>query len=63
MIGYHLESGGRVRLKFDVQGQGGWKMLDVAGQGRWVVLKICQFLWTPYVYRPKSNFLYQAETI
>ena len=41
-----------VRLKLDVQGQGGGRILDVGGQGGSVVLKIGQFLWTSYVYRP-----------
>ena len=41
-------------LKLDVQGQGGGRILDVAGQGGWDggVLKIGQFSWTSYVYRP-----------
>ena len=43
--------GGGIRLKLDVQGQGGG-ILDVGWQGGWVVLKIGQFLWTSYVYRP-----------
>ena len=30
-IGFHLESG--IRLKLDVQGQGGRQLLDVDGQG------------------------------
>ena len=34
---------GRLRLKMDVQGQGGWKMLDVYGHRGWGVLKIGQF--------------------
>ena len=42
----------QVRLKLNVQGQEGGKILDVAGQGGWWVLKIGQFLWTSYVYRP-----------
>ena len=41
MIGYHLEREG-VRLKLDVQGQGGGRILDVAGQVGWGVLKIEQ---------------------
>ena len=40
-----------VRLKLDVQGQGGGKVLDVDGQRGWEVLKIRQFLWTSYMYR------------
>ena len=40
-------------LKLDVQGQGDGKMFDVDGQAGWGVLKIRQFLWTSYVYRPK----------
>ena len=40
----------RIRLKLDVQGQGGGKILDVNGQ-RVRVLKIRQFSWTSYVYR------------
>ena len=41
MIGYHLERG--VRLKLDVQDQGGGRILDVDGQGGWGVLKSGQF--------------------
>ena len=33
------------KVKLEVQGQRGGKILDVAGQGG-------QFSWTPYVYRP-----------
>ena len=32
-----------VRLKLDVQGQGGGRILDVDGQGRWGVLKLDNF--------------------
>ena len=39
-----------VRLKLDVQGQEGGRILDVDGQGRLGVLKIGQFSWTSYVY-------------
>ena len=42
MIDYHLERkegwggvGGRFRLKLDVQGQGGRRILDVDRQGGW----------------------------
>ena len=48
-----------VRLKLDVQSQGSGRILDVAGQGRGGgggggggILKIAQFSWTSYVYRP-----------
>ena len=34
---------GGCRLKLDVQGQGGGRILDVDGHGGWVVLKIGQF--------------------
>ena len=45
LTGYHLEREGEggVRLKFDVQDQGGGRILDVAVQGGWGVLKIGQF--------------------
>ena len=39
-----------VRLKLNVQDQGGGRILDVPGQGG--VLKIGQFSWTSYVYCP-----------
>ena len=56
MICYHLErgrrGGGGVRLKLDVQGQGGGRILDVDGQRGWGVLKTEQFLLTSYVYHP-----------
>ena len=39
-------------LNVDVQCQGGGKRLDVDGQGVWGVLKIRQFSWMTYVYRP-----------
>ena len=32
------EEGGRIRLKLDVQGQGGGRILEVDGQGGWGVL-------------------------
>ena len=38
-----MRGGGGVQLKFDVQGQGGERILDVDGQGRWDALKIGQF--------------------
>ena len=41
-----------VRLKLDVQGQGGRKISDIDGQGDKGVLKIRQFSWTSYVYHP-----------
>ena len=44
--------GGGGCLKLDVQGQGGGRFSDVGGQGGWGVLKIGQFSWTLYVYRP-----------
>ena len=37
---------GGVRLKLDVQGQGGGTILDLDGQEGWGVLKIRQFSWT-----------------
>ena len=48
------EGGGRegVRLKLDVQGQGGGEIPDVDEQGRWEVLIIRQFSRTSYVYPP-----------
>ena len=46
MIGYHLERRG---LKWNVQGQGGEKILDVDGQGGWRVLKIGQYVYHPLV--------------
>ena len=49
-----FREGGGIRLKLDVQGQGGGRMLDVAGQGGGGggrALKIGQFSWTSYVYR------------
>ena len=44
-----------VHLKLDVQGEGVGKILDVDGQGGGGVLKIRQFSWTSFVYRPYSN--------
>ena len=42
-----------VRLKLDVQGQGGGRLLDVDGQGGGGgVSKTGQFSWTLYVYHP-----------
>ena len=49
-MGYHLESG--VRLKLDIQSQGSGRILDVDGQGGLGVLKIEQFSWTSYEYHP-----------
>ena len=47
------EAGGRgVRLKLNVQGQGGGRILDVDEQMGWGVLKIGQFSWKSYVYHP-----------
>ena len=46
-----------VCLKLDVQGQGGGTILDVDGQETWGFLKIRQFSWTSYVYRPISWFV------
>ena len=43
MIGYHLKTGrrgGRVRLKLDVQGQGGGIILVVDGLGEWEVMDV-----------------------
>ena len=42
--------GGGIRLKLDVQGQVGGRILDVAGQRRVGVLKIGQFSCRSYVY-------------
>ena len=44
--------GRETRLKLDVQGQGGGRILDAAGQEEWRVFKIGQFSWTSYVYHP-----------
>ena len=44
-----------VRLKLDVQGKRGGKILDVDRQGGWRVLKIGQFSWRSYVYDPLST--------
>ena len=44
--------GERGCLKLVVQGQGGGKILDADGHGGWGFLKIRQFRWTSYVYRP-----------
>ena len=41
MIGYYLERG--VRLKLDVQGQGGERVLDIDGQGGWGSWKLDNF--------------------
>ena len=41
-----------VRLKMDVQRQGGGGLLDVDGEVGWAVLKIGQFSWTSCVYHP-----------
>ena len=41
-----------VRLKLDVQSQGGERILDVDEQGGYGVLKIGQFSWTSNVYHP-----------
>ena len=38
------------RLKLDVQGQGGGRILDVDGQGVQGVLKIAQFSWKSYLH-------------
>ena len=46
------EGGGGIRLKLEVLGQGSRRVLDLAGQGGWEILKIRQFSWTSYVYRP-----------
>ena len=46
--------GGGVRLKLDVQGQGGERILDVDRRGGGV-LKIGQFSWISYVYHPKPK--------
>ena len=46
------EREGRVHLKLDVQVQGDGSVLDLDGKGGWGVLKIRQFSWTSYVYRP-----------
>ena len=39
-----------VRLKLDVQRQGGGRILDVDGQRGWRVLKIAHISWTSYGY-------------
>ena len=46
--------GERVRLKLDVQDQGGRRIVDVDSQGwKWGgILKIGQFSWTSYMYDP-----------
>ena len=41
--------GGGIRLKLDVQGEGGGRILNVAGKGGLGVLKIGEFSWTSYV--------------
>ena len=42
----------RVRLKLDVQDQGGGRISNVDGQGGWGILKTGQFSWTSYVHHP-----------
>ena len=45
-------------LKFDVQGQGGRRILDDDGQGGWRVLKVGQFSWRRHMYIiPYSAFM------
>ena len=44
--------GGIENNKIGRPGQGGRNILDLDGQGGWGVLKIKQFSWTSYVYRP-----------
>ena len=41
-----------VRLKLDVECQGGGKMLDGGGQEGKGMLKIGRFSWTSYVHDP-----------
>ena len=53
---HHSWRGG-VRLKLDVQGQGDEMILDIVGQGADGALKIRQFSWTSYVYRPLRRLL------
>ena len=43
---------GRARLKLDVQGQGGGRILDLAWTVGVGLLKIGQFTWASYAYRP-----------
>ena len=50
------EGGG---LKLDVQGQGSRIILDVDAQRGWGVLKIRQFSWTSYAYRPLLHIHFQ----
>ena len=59
LLNVWLSSGeGEIRLKLDVQDQGGEIILDVDGQGGmgggWgrIALKTGQFSWTSYVYHP-----------
>ena len=51
-------TGAGVRLKLDIQVQGGGRILDVDGQNGWEVLKIGQFSWMSYVYHiiPKRAY-------
>ena len=46
---------GGVRLKLDVQGQGGGRILDVDRQGGVGGLENGQFSWISYVYYPKRK--------
>ena len=43
--------GGGVRLKLNVQGEEGGKILNVDGDGGGGILKIRKFSWTSYMYR------------
>ena len=49
------KEGGGARLKLNVQGQGGGRILDADGQVGWGVLKIEQLSWTSYMYHPLSR--------
>ena len=56
------EEGEEDRLKLNVQGQGGGRILDVDGQGGGRFLKIRQFPWTSYVYHPLFNWVAEVLT-
>ena len=48
--------GGGVRLKLNVQGQGGGRILDIDGEGEWGVLKIGNFYRHHMCIIPKVIF-------
>ena len=52
MIGYHLEWVWRVRLKLDVHGQGGGRILDIDGQGVGGLENWTIFMDVIYVHHP-----------